>query len=127
MLGGVTPADDDELPPPTKRPTSPVEAVLPEVVPLPRRRADGTPLGSLERKVVDGVDGERTVADLAKLAGLSNGEMGLVVARLAELGVVLLPEHETAIVAEEIDRGWTESLPPSSRKPTEPPPDQGKR
>jgi hypothetical protein len=114
--------NDDELPPPTKRPTNPVEAVLPDVVPLPRRRADGTPLGSLERKVVNAVDGEHTVADLAKLAGLSNGEMGLVVARLAELGVVLLPEHETAIVAEEIDRGWTEN-PPSSRKPTEPPPD----
>jgi hypothetical protein len=118
----MTPVDDDELPPPTKRPTNPVEAVLPDVVPLPRRRADGTPLGSLERKVVRAVDGERNVGDLAKLAGLSNGEMGLVVARLAELGVVLLPAHETSIVAEEVDRGWTDSMPPSSRKPTEPPP-----
>ncbi len=112
---------DDELPPPTRRPTSPVEAVLPDVVPLPRRRADGVPLGVLERNVVTSVDGERTVADLARLVGLSNGEMGLVVARLAELGALLVPAHETAIVAEEIDRGWTE--PPSSRKKTARPPE----
>jgi len=112
-------------PPHSAKPTAPVEAVLPDVVPLPRRRADGTPLGVLERDVVQAVDGERSVGDLARLVGLSEREMGLVVARLAELGTVLLPAHEMMVPVEEIDRAWSEppeDLPPSSRKKTEPPP-----
>ena len=75
------------------------------------------PLGPVERRLVAGMNGARTLADLAKLTDLTLHETTTVLGRLVQLGVARI-EQEVAL-----DDGWETEEPPSRNPTKRPPPD----
>jgi hypothetical protein len=77
-----------------------------DCIPVPTGRRP--PLGPVEAFILSKSDGRRTIGDVGALAGLSVLEVAVLVARLEELGAVVLQRPKAADVVEDADLDdWT--------------------
>jgi hypothetical protein len=83
-----------------------------EDVPVKTASAAGCPVGALERKVLDTVNGHATIGDITRALDLTPVEVAQVIRRLTELGAIVI--HSAAAV----DDAWDRPAPAPSIPPT---------
>lgn len=91
--------------------TRPFEA---DAVPNKTPSAAGCPMGALERKVIDQIDGTATIADVTARVELTAVEVSHVVRRLVELGAVVMAGEGVEAI---LDEGWDHpsvTIPPAT-------------
>ncbi len=77
-----------------------------DCIPVPTGRRP--PLGPVEAFILSKSDGRRTIGDIGALAALSVLEVAVLVARIEELGGVVLERPRTADDAEDVELDeWT--------------------
>lgn len=98
-----------------EQPTRVAETHAEEVIPQRTATANAVPLGALERRVADAVDGRSTLGEISLRLGLSVVELSHVLHRLAELAVV-------EVAGIDLDEGWDRASGTSpTARPTIPP------
>jgi hypothetical protein len=86
----------------------------PDEVPSKTASAAGCPMGALERKVIEQIDGASTIAALTERVELTAVEVSHVIRRLVELGAVVMTSEGVEAV---LDEGWDHpsvTIPPAT-------------
>jgi hypothetical protein len=87
-----------------------------EEIPIKTPSAGGCPMGALERKVMEHIDGTATIGEITARVELTAIEVSHVIRRLGELGAVVMSSEEGAVEAV-LDEGWDHpsvTIPPAT-------------
>jgi hypothetical protein len=93
----------------------------PDEVPSQTATAAGCPMGALERRVIDRIDGTSTIAEITERVERTAVEVSHVIRRLVELGAVVMASAGVDAI---LDEGWDHpsvTIPPATTPSPESP------